>query len=982
MLTECLTAKQYHPDRNPGHEGEVLAKFQIVQQAHEILSDSQLKVKYDADRAKLNKAKKVENEDPYGFRTPASRPQPTATRSAFQVPQQRSTQQRPGFDQPTSRQNGTNTAAGVDRFSQFGRPATTWDRTKFEQAARADAAHGFASMRSAQPTPQPPPRPPRPAPTAKQGANLGPERAFQQAGPGPGFPGMARTVNQRWPSHESRPQGQDENTTRGPSAYAGYAQGDYPQVSRPQPFPTQGGPPVSPTMQRSKPSSPLRHTRSQGYFGDVPPRPGMQHTSSRPYVSTGVGERTDLQPDHLSRSTSLRNSPIERQWEDPSRPGARPHSHYGPPPARHHSSSPQLRPDPRQEEARQDFYTHEPDTSSSDDNDPPSMGHNRPKAAPRKSRIPTDKGHARQNYRHYAAEENPALTAHHSNKNYTRVVDDNSGQTYRYPPPESRDGPSRQPFPNMTTPTDGPLPRNPDSPGGGRLHRSGTWAPKYVTSPSSSHKRSRDWASPRKQSHPHGVPNAFPAWAIPSSVSPTSVFSSKLVPISSNGRMKLPLVTTSPSNGQEDAADKHALPSSGPAHPTLQQPSPTTHKPHNVSQGDPLTTFSTADWDGQFSGKEHFQPMESHSRDRRSPSKTTRPRARSTATASGTSRIPEPPTDSQPTTTEDHQTPQQNDEDMRPQYASKAAAFAAAKFSADKWTEELKNQNWEVPNNEINKGRDKTRTPKRASKSTSARRTAPPSVTDNQEDYINTKAASGVTDPDAMDIDQTPPELGPEVLTIPKQADTLKQDDVHPTEKSAASAKPIPNGVDLSDLGTTAPFAPSNTGLGDLDDLNMNLPFTSRPGADPDLERQASGASAGSGYRHLNLPKPPIAVAAPLDGDLTQARWEEYTKYMYAYMHDWNVFNIKMIDHFRARQDQVNVGMIKYWISSITDGPRADRLVVSDTSLDQPRAGYAAYMQWLDDDDICRQWWEEASERHRTSMEELGRVRSEVKRMI
>src|ERR1700743_1097072 len=46
-------AKQYHPDRNPGHEVEVVPKFQAVQAAHEILSDPVEKAKYDAGRARL-----------------------------------------------------------------------------------------------------------------------------------------------------------------------------------------------------------------------------------------------------------------------------------------------------------------------------------------------------------------------------------------------------------------------------------------------------------------------------------------------------------------------------------------------------------------------------------------------------------------------------------------------------------------------------------------------------------------------------------------------------------------------------------------------------------------------------------------------------------------------------------------------------------------------------------------------------------------
>ncbi|KAH6685676.1 DnaJ domain-containing protein [Plectosphaerella plurivora] len=43
-------ALQYHPDRNPGREAEVNAKFQIIQSAHEVLSDPDAKAKYDANR--------------------------------------------------------------------------------------------------------------------------------------------------------------------------------------------------------------------------------------------------------------------------------------------------------------------------------------------------------------------------------------------------------------------------------------------------------------------------------------------------------------------------------------------------------------------------------------------------------------------------------------------------------------------------------------------------------------------------------------------------------------------------------------------------------------------------------------------------------------------------------------------------------------------------------------------------------------------
>ncbi|KAF4450130.1 hypothetical protein FALBO_16540 [Fusarium albosuccineum] len=45
-------ALKYHPDRNPGREQEVNTQFQVIQSAHEVLSDPNQKAKYDASRAR------------------------------------------------------------------------------------------------------------------------------------------------------------------------------------------------------------------------------------------------------------------------------------------------------------------------------------------------------------------------------------------------------------------------------------------------------------------------------------------------------------------------------------------------------------------------------------------------------------------------------------------------------------------------------------------------------------------------------------------------------------------------------------------------------------------------------------------------------------------------------------------------------------------------------------------------------------------
>lgn len=45
-----IAALKYHPDRNPGRELEFNSKFQAIQCANEVLTDTAQRAKYDADR--------------------------------------------------------------------------------------------------------------------------------------------------------------------------------------------------------------------------------------------------------------------------------------------------------------------------------------------------------------------------------------------------------------------------------------------------------------------------------------------------------------------------------------------------------------------------------------------------------------------------------------------------------------------------------------------------------------------------------------------------------------------------------------------------------------------------------------------------------------------------------------------------------------------------------------------------------------------
>ena len=49
-----MSAFKYHPDKNPGKELEFIAKFQVIQAAHEILSDPHQQKKYDNAQARLH----------------------------------------------------------------------------------------------------------------------------------------------------------------------------------------------------------------------------------------------------------------------------------------------------------------------------------------------------------------------------------------------------------------------------------------------------------------------------------------------------------------------------------------------------------------------------------------------------------------------------------------------------------------------------------------------------------------------------------------------------------------------------------------------------------------------------------------------------------------------------------------------------------------------------------------------------------------
>lgn len=893
-------AKQYHPDRNPGREVDVVAKFQAVQAAHEILSDAQLKTKYDQERAKSNRVNTTfgpAETDPYNFRKPTARPAPSA--SQFPPPPRRTqTGSNARFTATNSRPPGP-TAPGVEKFKAFTEATSQqWDRAKFEEAARADAVRGFQSMKSARAFPgqqMPPPQPARPprAPTApRTNAFDSTSPNDDQPPPGPGFPGMSRTANMRRsgfdPSSPSPGMDEQQAPSRA-SAYASYSRGERPQASNAYGYFPEGVTPQSPPSANKKSAgNPLRHVQSEsGWDPPHPHRPDLERVSSK-YANTS-GERTTLgrDPGHstgvrtsssrgLGRSASVRTSPVERHWDEThgqTQPG-RPHSHHGPP--RNHSSSPKLRP------SGVPIIDYSSSSSESSED-------GRRSFAPRRPRVYTSNSE-QHGYRPFS-EDDPALTGQFPSNNYTKIVEDNNKSSqYNFPPPI--DGPVRRPFSNMASPENARPSMN-----GNGLHPD------------------------------DGIPN------------------------------------------QRRPPPEHIQSTDGASNL------------HSVSEENKNSKFTAADWEGKFgSGDEFLRPnIDTSDRDRRSPTRNIRPRARSTGkvklNAQGhvqenVSPMPGMNGHNQPQaasgTTEARSGSDGDTQFVHNQEQPKSTAFQAGKFSADEWAEKLKEQMWSIPASDLNPRKPKST--RKQSKSVPRKQTT--AAASAEEPFPPPNDTTSNTVPgDAMDID------GDSMENIPPKLDV----DPEPNVKTPSTAPRTEGNADLNvnleDLKHAAPFAPSATGLKDLDDLSNTLPFESRaaPSVDPTLNRTISSTA-----RRLDLPKPPKTVIPPAEASLTQEAWETYIHNINTYLHDWNVFNIKMLDHFRTRQDQINVGMRNNWISSVGDGPSVEAFdAAGDSSL---RAGFATYMAWLEDDARCRSWWDTANERHRECFEDLARVRETVKK--
>ncbi|KAH6607485.1 heat shock [Trichoderma cornu-damae] len=167
--------------------------------------------------------------------------------------------------------------------------------------------------------------------------------------------------------------------------------------------------------------------------------------------------------------------------------------------------------------------------------------------------------------------------------------------------------------------------------------------------------------------------------------------------------------------------------------------------------------------------------------------------------------------------------------------------------------------------------------------------------------------------------------------------------------------------VSFEDLKNVAPFAPLKAGLKSLDDLKDSLPF----------ESQASAKiHVNVPHAHpLVFPKPPIAPTLPstiaIDGLKPSATsWIRYLGEFEAYLVCWDAFNSQVVEHFTTRKSNVSRARALKGYSFL--GTRSD--------MDAQE-----YLNWVEQDNGVRRRWQNACEEHEARLREFMAFRVKMK---
>ncbi|EED22279.1 DnaJ domain protein [Talaromyces stipitatus ATCC 10500] len=313
-------ALKYHPDRNPGREAEFITKFQAIQAAHEILCDSQQRLKYDTERLRAGYGKL------YGPSS-TNTPRRTNTTSYPANSTSKPPTSKPQPSRPASYQAPP--SSGAQRYASYAKaaPQQPYDKM-YEQQTRADAFRAFQGMKangwsnfdpkSGRPTP--PPWNASGGTTSSRGKSAYEQMNTRQH---PDAFGRASTVRKKHGFAPGTPGG-DEPMARNISSYSNTPRADRSSAffdSVPAPTPKAKRTPAS-----SRPETPVDEVL-----------PEFERTSHK-YATAG-GERTYFSSAGLARAYSMRDSSSSSK----ARSRTNPPSPRSPARDRHRSASPGIR---------------------------------------------------------------------------------------------------------------------------------------------------------------------------------------------------------------------------------------------------------------------------------------------------------------------------------------------------------------------------------------------------------------------------------------------------------------------------------------------------------------------------------------------------------------------------------------------------------------------------------------------------------------
>lgn len=410
------------------------------------------------------------------------------------------------------------------------------------------------------------------------------------------------------------------------------------------------------------------------------------------------------------------------------------------------------------------------------------------------------------------------------------------------------------------------------------------------------------------------------------------------------------------------------------------------------------TKFSPGGWSGTFEGSsEYFAPPQAASR-RGSPSLRggQRPGMRTMNSGFGqsTSEAQSPTTNSMPPPPPPFAAQQGG------AFPDPSSAGSDTKFSKDQWEQTFKDSSWfppppSMPPSSPVKGGARSRPVSRKNSraahtrptSSSTGTAANPHVVEEEDDTTidpkstsSTNQPSGFHEPDAMDIDNTPPateqsqpqtqhsQAGqskePRLVSVPPSAWRQSQQPSasnghHRTTSGGSSNAPLK--ANLNDLANVAPFAQTSNGSGlqDLNSMSASLPFTS----------QAANTLPINPLKPQTLSTPVVPIPPKAPTRLSKQAWHQYAQNFGVYLQAFNSFNGAMLQHFQAREQQVAARMQKgmAWLEATGD-PIAG-------------GGFGSYARDVKEDERVREIWNMGCERHADAVKEFDDVRERVRRL-